>query len=167
MNITLIQGRNEHIEDCITALTASALGEKYFPSREKACAGIIEFVEHGTLLIARDERKAFIGFLCYLENGAFHAFPYLHILAIAAAERGKGYGNAMMDVFEEMMFRAKDKIFLVVADFNPRVQHFYLQRGYREVGTIPDLYRAGIAEHLMMKIQPDENDGKEQRHLLQ
>ncbi|GAK52739.1 GCN5-related N-acetyltransferase [Candidatus Moduliflexus flocculans] len=161
MNITLVQGGKEHIEDCITALTTSALGEKYFPSREKAYNGIIEFVEHGTLLIARDDRKRFIGFLCYLENGAFHAFPYLHILAISATKRGKGYGNATMDVFEKMMFRAKDKIFLVVADFNPRAQHFYLQRGYQAVGTIPDLYRAGIAEHLMMKIKPDENNGKE------
>jgi len=153
MDIALIHGGKEHIEDCITALTTSLLGEKYFPSREKAHDGIVKFVEKGTLLIALDERKKFIGFLCYIEHGAFHAFPYLHILAIADTERGKGYGNAVMDVFEDMMFRAQDKIFLVVADFNPRAQRFYLQRGYREVGVIPDLYRAGIHEHLMMKIQ--------------
>lgn len=43
------------------------------------------------------------------------------------------------------------KIFLVVADFNPKGKEFYVKNGYIQVGRIKSLYREGITENLMMK----------------
>lgn len=43
------------------------------------------------------------------------------------------------------------KLFLVVADFNPGAKRFYIKNGFKEVGRIPDLYKNGVVESLMMK----------------
>jgi hypothetical protein len=43
------------------------------------------------------------------------------------------------------------EVFSVVADFNPEVQRLYEQVGYKQVGVIPNLYKRGVTEHLMMK----------------
>jgi len=45
----------------------------------------------------------------------------------------------------------RDKLFLVVADFNPNAKGFYESMGYHQVGEIPGLYREGITEYIMMK----------------
>jgi len=42
-------------------------------------------------------------------------------------------------------------VFLVVADFNPEAKRLYEHLGYRQVGEIPGLYKAGVTEYLMMK----------------
>jgi ribosomal protein S18 acetylase RimI-like enzyme len=42
-------------------------------------------------------------------------------------------------------------VFLVVADFNPEAKRLYERVGYIEVGAIPNLYREGMTEYLMMK----------------
>jgi ribosomal protein S18 acetylase RimI-like enzyme len=44
-----------------------------------------------------------------------------------------------------------DKVFLVVADYNPDAKRFYERNGYQQVGKIPDLYRPGVTEYLMVK----------------
>jgi ribosomal protein S18 acetylase RimI-like enzyme len=41
----------------------------------------------------------------------------------------------------------------VVADFNPQAKKFYKDLGYKEVGVIPDLYKSGISEYIMMKLR--------------
>jgi len=52
---------------------------------------------------------------------------------------------------ENIAFEYADKIFLVVADFNPEAKRFYENNGYHQVGEIPSLYRQGINEYIMMK----------------
>ncbi len=151
MNIKVVEGKKEHINDCIEALIKSDLGEKYFTDEEKAYNGVYEFVEAGTLLVALDKDNTCVGFMGYIPKGAFHSFPYLHIIAIKEEYRNKGIGKKMMNHFEEMMFINSSKIFLVVADFNPKAKLFYEKLGYKEVGAIPDLYREGITEYFMMK----------------
>jgi ribosomal protein S18 acetylase RimI-like enzyme len=44
-----------------------------------------------------------------------------------------------------------DKLFLVVADYNPAAKRFYERNGYQQVGEIPNLYRPGVTEYLMVK----------------
>jgi len=57
----------------------------------------------------------------------------------------------MMNFIEDIVFANANKIFLVVADFNPVAKRFYEKIGYRQVGVIPSLYRKGITEYLLMK----------------
>ena len=153
MEITLIKGTNKYLVNCVDALVNSKLGEEYFPKKENAENAIKEFVKNKTLLIAVNLNKEFIGFICYINDGAFHSFPYLHIIAVSKIFRGNGCGSLMMDAFERMMFERQDKIFLVVADFNDQAKDFYKNRGYVEIGPIPNLYRKGINENMMMKIR--------------
>lgn len=156
MEIKLYQGTQEHVGDCKEALMRSELGRVYFRDEEKALRAVSEFVETGKLLAAFDDNDSFLGFIGYIQNGAFHSFPYLHIIAIKEEHRGKGVGRVMMERFEAMIFSESSKVFLVVADFNPRAKTFYEKLGYQEVGAIPDLYKEGVTEYLMMKKKNDQ-----------
>jgi ribosomal protein S18 acetylase RimI-like enzyme len=44
-----------------------------------------------------------------------------------------------------------DKLFLVVADYNPDAKRFYERNCYQQVGEISNLYRPGVTEYLMVK----------------
>ena len=92
-----------------------------------------------------------VGFIWYIPKGAFHSFPYLHIISVKDAYTSKGIGKELMNFVEELAFLSADKIFLVVADFNPEAKRFYDKMGYQQVGEIPSLYRKGITKYLMMK----------------
>lgn len=151
MEISLIKGTPLHIPACVDALMDSDLGRHYFPGHEQATNAVLEFMGCDHFLVAIDEADRWVGFLCYLPTGAFHAYPYLHLLVVSPPDRGRGFGSRLMDAFEGLIAKGKDKVFLVVSDFNPHAHKFYEKRGYREVGVVPSLYRLGIDEHLMMK----------------
>ena len=84
-------------------------------------------------------------------SGAFHSFPYQHIIAVKEEFRRLGIGKKLLAFFEEMVFMDHSKVFLVVADFNPEAKRLYESLGYQQVGAIPGLYKEGVTEYLMMK----------------
>jgi ribosomal protein S18 acetylase RimI-like enzyme len=84
-----------------------------------------------------------------VENGAFHSFPYLHIIAVKEEFRGLGVGKDFLNYIERTCNCSK--LFLVVADFNPDAKRFYINNGFTEIGCIPNLYKNDITECLMMK----------------
>jgi ribosomal protein S18 acetylase RimI-like enzyme len=153
MNLNIFKARKKHLDPCVNALVNSDLGRVYFPEVEKARTALLEGLGKRELSVALDEADQFIGFYWLIPRGAFHSFPYLHIIAIKEEYRGKGYGKEIMQSIEVQVFGENSKIFLVVADFNPRAKKFYENAGYQEVGVIPDLYQAGATEYLMMKIK--------------
>ena len=148
--ITFAKGNEQHLKDCKDALCRSALGEKYFSSPGSAENVILEGIRRGNLYAALIGEEC-IGFSYIIPGGAFHSFPYLHIIAIKEKYRDKGIGKALLDYSESIAFETADKFFLVVADFNPDAKRFYERNGYRQVGRIPGLYRSGISEYLMVK----------------
>ena len=81
----------------------------------------------------------------------FTVSPYLHIIAIKEEYRGKGIGKALLDYSEKIACEMADRLFLVVADFNPDAKRFYERNGYQQVGKIPNLYRPGVTEYVMAK----------------
>ncbi len=148
MNIKIIKGNSEHLKDCEEALLKSFLGYHYFQSEGSGRKAIEEGLNQGNLFVAFAENVC-TGFMLYITNGAFHSFPYLHLIAVKEEYRGKGIGKQLVEYFEKISDR--DKFFLVVADFNPNAKRFYENIGYRKVGEIPGLYREGITEYIMMK----------------
>ena len=52
---------------------------------------------------------------------------------------------------ERIASEMANMFFLVVADYNPDAKRFYERNGYQQVGEIPNLYRQGITEYLMVK----------------
>jgi len=84
-------------------------------------------------------------------NGIFHSFPYIHIIAVKRENRGQGIGKILLKFVEDVYYKNYSKLFLVVADFNPSAKRLYERIGYSAIGDIPNLYRNGITECLMMK----------------
>lgn len=150
MDINIEKVSLKYINDCEEALLNSELGRKYFTREGSARNAILEGLEQGNLYVALTESDC-VGFFFYMPEGAFHSFPYLHLISVKEEYRGKGIGKKLVDFLESMVFVESSKLFLVVADFNPDGKRFYERIGYRQVGEIPSLYRKGITEYLMMK----------------
>ena len=148
--ITFAKGNEQHLKDCKDALCRSTLGEKYFSSPGSAEDAIREGLHQGNLYVALIGEEC-VGFTYIIPKGAFHGFPYLHIIAIKEEYRDRGIGKALLDYSEQIALEMADKFFLVVADYNPDAKRFYERNGYQQVGEIPNLYRCGITEYLMAK----------------
>lgn len=160
MKINITKAQLEQLEDCLDALRQSKLGQVYFPSAEKSHAALLQGITKGEIFAALDEAGECLGFIWFILTGAFHSFPYLHIIAVKQACRGRGIGQKLMVFFEQAVFTDHAKAFLVVADFNPEAKRWYERLGYRQVGVIPGLYRQGVTEYLMMKERgPDVGGG--------
>ena len=151
MKITIIQGSIEYLDACEEALVNSELGIRYFSQNGSARRALEKGFSKKEIYVAVDVDNNCMGFLWYILDGIFHAFPYLHIIAIKQEFRNLGIGKKLLKFFEDTCFIDNSKLFLVVADFNPTAKKLYEGIGYIEVGTIPSLYREGITEHLMMK----------------
>lgn len=156
MKIIFKKAQMIHLEDCKTALLNSRLGEEYFPSEEDTLASLTEGIQKGEVTVVFSESSECVGFMWVLTEGAFHSFPYLHIIAVKESFRGKGIGGKMLEFLEKTIFPENSKVFLVVADFNPEAKRLYERVGYRQVGAIPGLYKPGVTEYLMMKERGEE-----------
>jgi len=151
VKITIVPAHLTHLEDCTAALLNSQLGHEYFSSPEKAHSALTDGITKGEVYVAIDEANRCVGFIWFILAGAFHSFPYLHIIAVKEEFRGQGLGQQLLAFFEATVFTAASKVFLVVADFNPAAKRLYERVGYCQVGEIPGLYKAGVTEYLMMK----------------
>lgn len=151
MEINIIKAELTHLLDCCMALENSELGRVYFSAIGSAAKVIEEGITKGELYVAVNADSHCLGFIWVVLKGAFHSFPYLHIIAVKEAHRGKGVGKVLLNYFENIIAGKSTKLFLVVADFNPKAMKLYRSLGYKEIGVLPDLYREGVHEHLMMK----------------
>ncbi len=151
MKINITKADKRYLEDCKLALLRSRLGQEYFSSEEKAISALTEGITKEEMFVAIDERRECLGFIWFIAEGAFHSFPYLHIIAVKEECRGLGIGKKLLSFFEEAVFPDHSKVFLVVADFNPDAKRLYESLGYRQVGALPGLYKEGVTEYLMMK----------------
>jgi ribosomal protein S18 acetylase RimI-like enzyme len=152
MDITIIKGRLKYLDDSEDALVNSELGKRYFSEKGSARKSLEEGFCKNEIYVALDNNNC-KGFIWVISNGIFHAFPYIHIVAVKSENRGQGIGEALLRFVEDEYFTNYSKLFLVVADFNPKAKRLYERLGYTEIGEIPDLYRKGISERLMMKLK--------------
>lgn len=151
MEIQFKKGNIENLEDCMRAMENSSLCASYFQTEESRKNAVMECINSDTMYVAICDGDC-AGFIYYIEQGAFHAFHYVHLIAVKEKYRGKGIGRKLLEFAEKKMFETRDKIFLVVGDYNHKAKVFYEQLGYQYLGTIPSLYRKGIDEYLMMKV---------------
>ena len=148
--ITFSKANEQHLKDCRDALCRSTLGDRYFSSLGSAEEAILEGIRQENLCVAFIGEEC-VGFTYIIPKGAFHSFPYLHIIAVKEEYRNKGIGKVLLDYSENIACEMADKLFLVVADYNPDAKLFYERNGYQQVGRIPNLYRPGITEYMMAK----------------
>lgn len=151
MDIKVIKGNMNYINDCEDALVNSKLGEKYFQNEGSAKKSLEEGITKGEIYIAIDNNNRCKGFIWIIENGAFHSFPYIHMICVKRESRGLGIGKILLNFAESFCSENYEKLFLVVGDFNWDAKKLYEKLGYCQIGDIPGLYRDGITECLMMK----------------
>ena len=151
MKFAITKAQKINLEDCTIALLNSKLGQEYFVSEERAKSALEEGITKGELFVAVAEGGECLGFIWFILGGAFHSYPYLHIIAVKEKYRGQGIGTKLLSFFEETVFTDNAKVFLVVADFNPDAKRLYQKLGYKQVGILPNLYKDGVTEYLMMK----------------
>lgn len=151
MEITVIKGSINYIDDCEDALLNSELGKRYFSEKGKARRALEEGFNENDIYVAIDSNNNCKGFVWVKLNGIFHSFPYIHIISVKRENRGQGIGKTLLKFIEDVYYEQYSKLFLVVADFNPDTKKLYKDIGYSIIGDIPNLYREGITECLMMK----------------
>jgi ribosomal protein S18 acetylase RimI-like enzyme len=151
MEIKVVKGSIDYINDCEDTLVNSELGIRYFSKNGSARNALEEGFAKEEIYIAMDVNQNYKGFMWIIMDGIFHSFPYLHIVAVKQESRNQGIGKKLLKFFEDSCLKDFSKVFLVVADFNPDAKRLYEKNGYIQVGAIPNLYMDGITEHLMMK----------------
>ena len=94
------KGTIENLSDCEEALLNSELGKRYFSKEGSAANAIKDWLEKGNLFVAMIKDDC-VGFVYYIPNGAFHSFPYIHILAVKEAYRGNNIGAKLLEFIEK------------------------------------------------------------------
>lgn len=156
--IVFSKAGEENLTKCSQILENTALGQKYFLDSTGEYIGkklLKEGFEKDEIYISIDQKNKnqIIGFSWIQPRGIFNWFPYLHVVAIAKENQGKGYGKKHMAHFEGMcqeVFKAS-KGFLVVGKYNTKAIELYKKIGYQVVGSLPNLFVNGLDELFMYK----------------
>ena len=151
MEIKIHLAKKGQARDCLLCVKNSDLWDAYFKSNPSHEAALEEMIKKKQIYVASNMNGNCVGFIGVIENGCFRKFSYLSILAVKKRYRGKGVGKALVNKFEDLGFEKAERIFMLVSDFNKTAQIIYRKFGYKKVGNIPDLYKAGISENLLVK----------------
>lgn len=151
MKIKIQFAEKGHAGDCLSCVRHSELWETYFTSRAAAESDIEEMISKKQIYVALDSANECIGFIGVIQNGCFRKFSYLSIIAVTSEYRKKGVGRKLIKKFEEIGFKQADRVFLLVSDFNKKAQLLYRELGYQKVGEIPDLFKRGVSEYVLIK----------------
>ena len=136
MEITVIKGSINYIDDCEEALVNSELGKRYFSEEGKARKALEEGFNENDIYVAIDNNDNCKGFIWVKLNGIFNMLPYVHIIAVKSENRGQGIGKILLKFIEDVYFKRYSKLFLVVSDFNPEAKILYENIGYSIIGDI-------------------------------
>lgn len=107
--------------------TLAALDKHVSPdelNRVIACRRVIISEENRRL-------KGWLRFGLFWDN-----IPFMNMLYIVDGERGKGYGTALCDFWEDEMCSLGFDIVLTSTLSSEQAQHFYRKRGYKDCGSL-------------------------------
>ncbi len=157
MEIKIKFAEKGQARDCLLCVKDSALWDAYFKSSTTDENDIEEMITRKQIYVATDTNEECIGFMGVIDQGCFRKFSYLSLIAVKKRDRGKGVGKKLIDKFEALGFEKADKVFLLVSDFNKKAQPLYRKLGYQKVGEIPDLFKMGVSEHVLVKYKTARN----------
>lgn len=153
MEIQIQLAQKDHVGDCLSCVKHSELWETYFHSNPTIENEISKMIIGKQIYIALNKANQCIGFMGVVHSGCFRKFTYLSVIAIKSEYRSKGIGSALIRKFEKIGFEKADRVFLLVSDFNKKAQSFYKKLGYKKVGNIPDLFKKGVSENILVKYE--------------
>ena len=111
---------------------------------------VLSALEEGWTLVAEINGKV-IGFLLFRVFDGFPLGGYIRALAVDERYRRRGVATALMDKAEQIIFKYRSNVFLLVSSFNKVAIKFYKARGYRKIGEIEDAIIKGYSEIIMRK----------------
>lgn len=160
--MAIVRAEHADLDQCTDLLFISEIGKLYFPKKESLRAelekslGIDEIFVEKTVNAAGAFDPDIQGVIWYQKEGLFHAFPYLHMIAVRDGCRHQGVGTRLMDFYEEDSLhsgknRLRTRTFLLVSESNSAARQFYRNRGYTVMGKFDGLFRKGVTEILLMK----------------
>lgn len=88
-------------------------------------------VSCGRILVA-EEDGVFCGWLRW--NLFWDNTPFMNMLYLLESHRGKGYGKALVEFWEEEMKASGYRMVLTSTQSNEYAQHFYQKLGYLGIG---------------------------------
>ena len=132
-------------------MAENPLWQRYGVTLEGATLRLSSGLEQGATILAAGEPGQPVGFVWYLEKGAFGRSGYIMLIGVDPALQGQGVGDGLMDAAEARMFEKVNDIFLLVSDFNAGAQRFYRRRGYAQVGALPAYVLSDVTELIFCK----------------
>jgi ribosomal protein S18 acetylase RimI-like enzyme len=111
---------------------------------------VLSGLEEGWTAVAEYEGEV-VGFIIFRVFDGFPLGGYIRALAVDRRFRGKGVGRALMRYAEEIIFRYRRNVFLLVSSFNYDAIRFYRSLGYEFVGEIKDAIVEGFSEYIFRK----------------
>jgi ribosomal protein S18 acetylase RimI-like enzyme len=132
-------------------MASSPLWQRYNVTEASTARRLSDGLARGmTIAVAEIEGEP-VGFVWYVERGAFNRSGYIMLIGVQPDAKGRGIGRALMEHAESVLFARSPDVFLLVSDFNRDAQQFYARLGYRQVGAIPDYVAPGITELIYRK----------------
>ena len=154
MKIEIKFAEKSQARNCLSCVKNSELWDIYFKSNDSAAENNIEkMISKKQIYVALNKNNECIGFMGVIHNGCFQKFAYLALIAVESSYRNKGVGRELISKFEEIGFKHADRVFLLVSDFNKKAQSLYRKLGYKKAGEIPDLFKRGVSEYLLVKYE--------------
>ena len=118
---------------------------------------VLSAIEKGWALVAEVNGKI-VGFILFRVFDGFSLGGYIRALAVDKEYRRKGVATALMDKAEQIVFKYRRNVFLLVSSFNQIAIKFYLSRGYQRIGEIKDAIVKGYSEIIMRKTRRSWNN---------
>ena len=137
-------------------MAGDPLWQRYGVTEESAARRLREGFAAGATIVVAEIDEEPVGFIWYVERGAFNRSGYIMLIGVQGDARGAGVGRALMAHAEAALFARSADVFLLVSDFNTAAQAFYRRLGYEQVGVIPDYVVSGVAELLFRRCKCQE-----------
>ncbi len=135
-------------------MAENPLWERYGVTLDSAYQRLSAGQQQGATILIAETADAVVGFIWYVEKGAFFRSGYVMLIGVDPALQGQGVGENLMDAVESILFETSEDVFLLVSDFNEGAQRFYHHRGYEPVGSLPGYVLPDVSELIYRKRKP-------------
>ncbi|MEZ4729086.1 MAG: GNAT family N-acetyltransferase [Caldilineaceae bacterium] len=134
-----------------TLMATTPLWQRYGVTTGSATQRLQDGLAQGATIAVAELQDAPVGFVWYVERGAFQQGGYIMLIGVDSHLRSQGIGQALMYHAETQLFTKATSIFLLVSDFNHAAQRFYERLGYQQIGALPDFVVPGVTEFIFYK----------------
>jgi GNAT superfamily N-acetyltransferase len=133
-------------------MAASPLLERYGTTRRGALRALARGRPSGDrLIVAVAPDGLVVGMAWVLTSRILTGAAYLRLLLVADDHQRAGTGAALLAAAETATRAVANHLVLLATTRNAGARRFYARHGYRHVGDLPGLARAGLDEALYWK----------------